>query len=110
MFAGGQSADHIDKVFALQKHRSRDSHSFEHLSENRTTDECWRTAVREKACDFNAVIANTQRKAQAIAADRIRLLGDGVCVREFSAVARINEVIFENYGVGQSFVLDKDFG
>ena len=76
-------------------------HAFEHFGQRRAAGECGRAAIGEKARGFDTTIDDAQREAQAVAADRIRQLRDGVGVREFARVARMREMILERGGIGQ---------
>jgi len=102
-----QSANRIEKIFAVKSHRFTNSLSFEQLGHNRTTNQRRRAAVRQKARGFDAALTHAQRQTQAIAADRIRLVGNRVCIGQFARVARMSEMVFEGIRVRQDQFVSK---
>ena len=99
MFARRKAADRVQKIVACQLYRFSSSLSYYQLRQNRTTNECWRTAVREIASSFDPFAANDERQPQPIAANRIVLLDDDICFRQLTGVTRVCEMIFECGGV-----------
>src|SRR4051794_39770021 len=95
MFSRGQAADGFEQIASRQVLQLRSSFPDNHLSQNRTADQRWRTAIREIASLFDSVVVDKQRETQAIAADGIALLGDDTCAGQFTGVARMREMIFK---------------
>lgn len=92
-----QSANRTENFFSRQLYRIFDRHAFDHFGKGGSAHECRRTAVGQKARGFNPAVLDAQGQAHPVAADWIRFFGNGVCVRKFSCVARIREVIFETF-------------
>ena len=93
----GQTAERVNDFLAGQFQGIFDSHSFQHSCECGAAGQRGRTAVCEEAHGLDAAILNSQTETQTITADRICFFSDGVCVGEFARVARMREVIFEDF-------------
>lgn len=100
MFAGRQSTDCIQQIRTSQLFRFGSSPSANQLSQNRSTNERWRAAVREVAGRFDPTILYDQSESEAIAANWIRLFCNRGSLREFSGIARMREILFECGGIG----------
>jgi hypothetical protein len=101
VFAGGESADGLGDSGAGDAGGLFERHAFEHFGEGGAAGEGGRAAVGEKARGLDAAAAQAEGEPEAVAADGVRLLGVGVRVGERAGVARVREVVFEGFGVGQ---------
>lgn len=99
-FARGQSAEGAREVCACESGGVFERHALEYFGERGAAGERGRAAVGEEARGFDATMTHAQGEAQAVAADRIREFGVGVCVCDLTCAARVREMIFEGGGVG----------
>lgn len=100
-FLRRQTAERFGELIPRQLHRLYDRHSFQHFREDRAASQRRRTSISQKPRRLYPVIAKAQTQAQSIATHRVGFFSDGVGVSEFSAVARIGEMIFEEFGIRQ---------
>lgn len=97
VFSRGQTTKRVGNFLSRQFHRVFDFHSFDHSRQGGTTGKRRRAPISQKSRRFDAAIVNAQAQAQSIAAYRVGFFRDGVGISEFSAVARISQVIFEDF-------------
>jgi hypothetical protein len=93
----GQTTNCGYNFLSLQLQGIFGSQSFQYLRQRGTAGKCRRTTIRKKSRGFDATVANQQAQAKAIAADRVGLFGDRVCIGEFAGIARMREMIFEEF-------------
>jgi hypothetical protein len=99
--ASRQSADHGHQFLSLEQSGSRSCHPFDQLGQRRTASEGWSAAICQEPCFFDNAVTDSQGKAQPIAAYGIRLVREGIRVRQIADAMWIRKVLFEYFRVGQ---------
>ena len=100
--AGRKTTDGFRDCILGQILRVIDRQALNHFSDCRTARERRRAAVSEKTSGFNPSVIDSKTQSQPIAADRICFLDDDIGVGKFSRIARMSDVILEDFGVGHS--------
>jgi hypothetical protein len=104
LLARGQAFKSLHELLARQLRGFLPRHPFDEFRERGAAGERRRAAVGEKANGFDAFIAHAQTEAQAITADRVRSFSNRVCVRQLPGIARMSQMVFEDFRVRQDMV------
>lgn len=97
LLAGGQAAEGAHDLLTRQAGGLFQRHAFQHFDERRAAGQRRRAPVGEETRGLYPFVAQAQSEAQSITADRVGSLGRCVCVRQFSGMTRVGQVVFESF-------------